>query len=135
MTWSFQYPYPAVYPVQPPDNVYREAYVGERVMNADHAEACYAKILAHAERTKELIRLILDKSDGPFEVMKALKEKVRVQNQTHELFARLDELLNEEESPSPSQTTPPFMPNRPLGPRGSPDDPPPQVQLHAGLFD
>ena len=102
MIWPLQYQ--AVYPVQPPANVYREAYVGEQVMNADCAEACYAKILAHAERTKELIRLILEKSDGTLEVIKALKEKVKVQNETHELVSKLDQLLNDTETAATEAT-------------------------------
>ena len=77
MIWPLQYQ--AVYPVQPPANVYREQYVGEQVMNADRAEECYAKILAHADRTKHFIRLLLEKSDGTLEVIEALKEKVNVQ--------------------------------------------------------
>ena len=92
MIWPLPY---QVYPVQPPANVFRGAYVGEQVMNADRAEACYAKILAHAERTKQLIRLILNKSDGPYEVIQALKEKIQVRNETDVLFGKLDEILNE----------------------------------------
>lgn len=112
MIWPLPY---QVYPVQPPANVYREAYVGEQVMNADRAEECYAKILAHAERTKALIHLILEKSDGPYEVIKALKEKVKVENKTKELFYKLDEILNEPQKPVETEptahTTPRFAPS------------------------
>lgn len=110
MIWPLPY---QVYPVQPPANVYREAYVGEQVMNADRAEACYAKILAHAERTKKLIRLILNKSDGPYEVIKALEEKMKVRNETDVLFGKLDQILNATQKPEaefPSHTTQRFAP-------------------------
>ena len=101
MIWPLPY---QVYQVQPPAHVYREAYVGEQVMNADRAEACYAKILAHAERTKQLIRLILNKSDGPYEVIKALEEKMKVRNETDVLFGKLDRILNETQEPETQPT-------------------------------